>query len=248
MSRTPPWRIVCFILGFTALLLLILMVSVAVPALNWLMFGLLGPAVLVVAARRPYRNIFNLIKGASVVSACLCIAGAIRWGSDSDRWYQLIVLIFGLNILEAVISDGARRRLGNAAIGALLLVTMPGAGQIHRELAWLRYDIGWIWLLAYTAWNLSFVAGRSPLSARAHVAVLLAPLLANLAVPGVWAHARATTLAAHQLLCFASPALWHAMTVLGWDEEIRRVAPWLTAAALGLVLLAALPGPWFMGG
>lgn len=237
MNRTPSWRIVGFVIGFTVLLLLIFMVSVTVPALNWLMFGLLGPAVLVVAARRPYRNVFNLIKGVSVVSACLCIAAALRWGSAGGRWCQLIVLIFGLNILEAVISDGARRRLGNAAVGALLLATMPGAGQIHPEPGWLRYDIGWLWLLAYTTWNLSFVAGRSPLTFRAHVAVLLAPLLANLAMPGVWAHARATTLAAHQLLCFASPALWHAMTVLGWDEEIRRAAPWLTAAALVLVLL-----------
>lgn len=239
MNRTAPWHIVRFVLGLTALLLLVLALCIAAPALSWLLFGGLGPVVLFIGARRPERNLFNWIKCASVVAACLCVAGALAFGASSDRWAELVVLIFGLNILEAVISDGARRRLGNAAVGALLLLTIPGAGQIHRELHWLRYDISWPWLLAYTAWNLSFVAGRSPFSARAHVAVLLAPLLANLALPGLWGQARATTLAAHQLLCLASPTLWRAMDVLGWDEEIRRAAPKLTAAALGFALLAS---------
>ncbi len=207
----------------------------------WLAFGL-GSALLlgVVALRGLEIDAFMIAKVVSVAAAGLVVAlfrGApSRWAARAP---QLIVWLFAINMLEAVAAEAAAGGYVNALAGALLCVTMPWPEHVRAErddaAVWVRYEIGWSWILAYTLWNLAFVSGTAPPGeprggfmwlAGAH---LLIPLWWARRDPGRWAEGRVVAL----------------LFALVWLEALRGTGgapcePWIGALPLAVMQRVAL--------
>jgi hypothetical protein len=214
--------------------------------LGWLVFGLLPVLAALRARRNPENSTFNLVKTVSVVAAALVILAVRTWFSDTTAiWPSVIVAIFFVNIAEAVVSDARRKVWPNVVAGVVLLVTIPGPSLLSVGIASphdVLYNIDWPWILAYTVWNYTFVVNRRPHLAAVHFAVLLAPALAEMVTPGVWAESRAYTLGAHQLVSFG---LWHTRAVLqvdGHKAQLERLG--VVLQVLSPLLAAGMLAVW----
>jgi len=205
-------------------------------AAPWFVFGVLAPVVMIRSAQRPGVDPFHIVKGISVAVASLLIAacGSGLWAAE-DVWATLVVVVFWINIAEAVLSAARLGHHGNALVGAGLLVTLPGSENIFTQTdnTLMFYTISHPWILAYTLWNISFVIVRSPWLARVHAGVLLAPILIEGVWPGLWAQARAYTLGTQQMLSTGSPAIARRMDIHGWEPQLRRLVPWFHVLAWG---------------
>lgn len=188
-------------LVFTTLSVLAAWYPIAVSTFTHVLF----PVVVLVAFGMLTH--FGYVKLSSLVfGRLLVILAALGWGDQ--HIHQVYLVIFQLNILEAVIMDAYRRRYFNAANGLLLLVT-----SFYLVLSWTGRYVAitneqhiW-WLLAYTLWNANFVtlelSGGYYIH---HYLLLLSPILASwvLADFSAWLILRETslTLGITLLACF----------------------------------------------
>ena len=243
LATGPVPELLRFILGGSTVLLLLFALMLRWPGLAWLVFGLLAPLVVVLASRRPEPDPFNIIKAASVALASLAVLVALVLGpGHPGPIATVIVVVFGLNILEATVSDALRGRWRNAATGLILLVTIPSPTGIEvpgDRPGVMLYAIEPLWLAAYTLWNWAFVAGRTPRLTKVHAAVLVAPLLAELCLPGLWAQARAYTLGCQQLFGLGLPQTKQRFDIRGHDDALGN-------AERACELIALFLGVWMI--
>jgi hypothetical protein len=152
-----------------------------------------------------------------------------------------LVVMMGLNVGEAMVSDALAGWWVNAGVGLGLIATMrgPGAWSV-RELGGKPHGVwslGWPWIACYTAWNLAFVVQHYPVRFADHLAVLAAPALAAglRRDPGVWAFARMYTLATFVTAVVA----WHDALGYAWTPDAAVPAGlYPVLVALGALLLA----------
>jgi len=88
--------------------------------------------------------------------------------------------------------------VGFALAGLVILLPRACVANVPRGVPNLVLRAGWPFIMAYTSWNITFVAGVAPQAFGEHVAVLSAPLLASCFIRqdqgGAWMRFRATTL------------------------------------------------------
>jgi len=160
-----------------------------------------GPLLLVINAGRlelqlfTWVKVFTLAVSVGLITWLPRTTGRLRGWLASGVWVMLI-----LNILEAAVADAVHGRWVNAAVGAVLIATVSGRQAVTftefkgRPAVW--FDLPWRWIVAYTLWNFTVVAGIYPLRWLDHCAVLGAPLAAVLLQGDrrYWLEARAFTL------------------------------------------------------
>ena len=128
---------------------------------------------------------------------------AIRFTKLSEKTWALMVVQFllMLNCAEASVKDFQMGNYLNAAAGFLLVLTVPGPKTISvdKEGKWrdFFYDIPFLWVLGYTIWNFTFVAGSFPHMYRMHIPILLAALIPGYFNNRMWNQARGFTLGIH---------------------------------------------------
>ncbi|UAL10176.1 DUF5692 family protein [Caulobacter segnis] len=137
-------------------------------------------------------------------------------GLDRFKWMGAAVAgILAINIFEAVTQDYASGHLANylnAAAGVLNIVTISWWTGIKRDEN-KPHDMLWpgmtaFWIIAYDAWNITFVYLNFPTTIFYTVAVVVAPTLAALFIKkGTWMQARAYTLAIYMMYIFSFKAL-----------------------------------------
>ncbi len=175
------------------------------------------------ALRNPEPAVFNAIKTGSVAVAALVVQFA-RSQTGEEIWPTVLTVVFGVNILEAIVTDASRRAWINLTSGILLLLLIPSpsAFTLSGEPPEVLYQAGMPWILAYTIWNWAFVLNRRPHLASVHAAVLAAALLPLFFHPLSWGQNRAFTLGLHQLVSFGF-----------WDVRTRLNVLLSHEAALG---------------
>ena len=113
-------------------------------------------------------------------------------------------LILVANMVEAVVFDVTHGRMLNPIAGVLLIVAAAIAPPPRVEARGpgreVVYDLGWIWIVAYTIWNIGFVYGNTPGILGRNIALLGAALaLSAYAGQKSWLLLRAYT---YGLFCF----------------------------------------------
>jgi hypothetical protein len=135
------------------------------------------------------------------------------WGFFRKDWVLWSLYgILGLNILEATIKDLALGNYLNAAVGAILIVTIPlykskktprnGWEISKKKPGDLLVYTDPLWNFIYTTWNIAFVFAENPGFAASSLCILLAaeiyPHLKR--KPELYVIARVYTLAMHMLI------------------------------------------------
>ena len=120
------------------------------------------------------------------------------------RWaLYLVQFLLMVNCAEATVKDFQGGFLLNAAAGFLLTITVPGPDTISvdKDGKWrdFLYNIPILWVLGYTIWNFTFVAGSYPHMYRMHIPILLAALVPVYFDHKLWNQARGFTLGGHFL-------------------------------------------------
>lgn len=130
---------------------------------------------------------------------------AIRFTKMAEKTWALYIVQFLLmvNCAEATIKDFQEGNMINAAAGFILVLTVPGPKTISvdKEGKWrdFLYNIPILWVLGYTIWNFTFVAGSYPHMYRMHIPILLAALIPVYFDNRLWNQARGFTLGGHFL-------------------------------------------------
>lgn len=207
------------------------------PVFVAVFFGV-GPLLLIVNAGRldlqmlTWVKVFTLAVSVTLITWLPRTTGRLQRRLATCAW-----AILGLNILEATLADAVHGRWMNTAVGAVLIATLAGPGAVtvtqFQGRPAVRYDLPWRWIVAYTLWNFTVVAGNYPLRWLDHCAVLGAPLAATLVLGDrrYWLEARAFTLGIFLV------AVIFVIDVLGWpwipDSPSPAMAyPWLSGAAV----------------
>lgn len=149
--------------------------------------------------------------------------------------------LLALNIVEAVVQDAAQGRWLNAAVGAGLIVSVGLARPIAAQPGGahpVEWEIPWLWVLAYSVWNLAFTTNFYVLHTTDHLAHLGLPLAwAALLGSRHWFQARGYSLAVYGLAIVT----WIDGLGLPWPEPIFQAPPewsWVLAGVAALLLAA----------
>ncbi|MFC4314025.1 DUF5692 family protein [Steroidobacter flavus] len=173
-------------------------------------------------------------------------------GLDRFKWARVVVAaILAVNIAEAVSQDyafGELPNLLNAAAGILNIVTLSRWMGIKRDES-APHDMLWpgmttFWIIAYDAWNITFVYLNFPSTVFYTVAIIVAPTLAALFIKkGTWLQARAYTLAIYMMYIFSFHALAEQYIGLHFSLPLPRsegIAMTMAIVSLGLNAAYAL--------
>lgn len=231
--RRPP--AVGFVLYGAALAAL----AFAAPALAMLTGAVAAPLLLGRrwgAASRAYGwSLFLRAKIASVLACAAALSASVLLGASDGTLRAIAAGFVSLNIAEACALDLAHRAWPRALAGALLIAGVwrfdasTGAGRA-------LLTTSWPWIIAYTAWNASFVYDRwEGRSFGQHAAVLGGAFVAAaLLGPEHWLWARTVTLAIHMVLL----ASFFDRMRADWETHGLRREP-VVVASHGLVLVLA---------
>lgn len=141
------------------------------------------------------------------LSASLIVWLAQAWRGSKSTWGRwLAIIMLALNIAEAIAAELLTAVSPNVFAGLLLILTLPGpsaiaVGDRNAPNTDFRYGLSWLWVGAYTFWNLAFVYGTAapgrPLGEFGGLALLHlgAPLLASRGDATRWAQGRTFALA-----------------------------------------------------
>jgi hypothetical protein len=158
------------------------------------------------------------------------------------------VVCLTVNILEAVAAEAQTAVSANFFAGLVLLLGVPGPSSIGAPTPGrvdFRYDLTWLWILAYTIWNFAFVYGTAapgdPKGNGAGLAVvhLVVPLLFARGAADRWMAGRMFALC----LTFISVPTSHSPydTSHWYDPTVASV---FGVAALALACAAAAQRGW----
>lgn len=174
--------IVLWIVALTAVIALVSALLSRLPSgLHAAAILLIGAAVTVFLFATNFATAagsFLYIKFLTLVVSAMILAGLRFWNWTRYAWALVLgYLILWLNIVEAVgfeildvVVGGPERMNGgsllNAAAGIVLLLTQARPRLISTREGDpsqnLYYDLGPLWVLAYTVWNFTFVYGTNP--------------------------------------------------------------------------------------
>jgi hypothetical protein len=181
------------------------------------------PVLLCVFARRLDLQAITWFKVFSLCAAILLIhfASLVRstWRPTAGpAIYALVVL----NIGGPAVFDALDGRWFGAAVAGAIIALMPRWNAItypeRNGRAVVSYDIPWLWIVAYTLWNASFVSTAYPAHGSDHIAVLSAPLILSLWSQDrrAWLRHRALTISLYAVMVVAA-------------NDVARI-PWIPAA------------------
>lgn len=177
----------------------------ATPPLAMLAGAVAAPALLAARWRATSRehswSLFLRAKIASVLACAVALSACALVPAPDALLWALSAGLVSVNIVEACALDLAHRAWPRALAGALLVAGVwsfdarTSAGQPTMT-------TGWPWIIAYTAWNASFVYDRwEGRSFGQHAAVLGGAFAAAaLLGPEHWLWARTVTLTIHMAL------------------------------------------------
>jgi hypothetical protein len=135
----------------------------------------------------------------------------LRHGYTGELGLGLQWLVWGLlaaNMGVAVLTQVSRRRWSGAFVGTLLVLAMPAAESAAKIGEDVVYATGWAWIVAYTLWDLRFMADRHPERVLVAVGLLTAPLtVAAFAGPDLWLQSRTYTLGLHLIATWLVPGV-----------------------------------------
>ena len=165
------------------------------------------------------------------------------WLSDKvAHWGMWFVL--ALNIVEAVVMDALQGHYVNAACGAALTLSlwsyrsMRVLDEPERHLAWA---LPVTWILAYTAWNFTFVAGKYGWHLSDHLIVLGLPLLWVFLRSDRWVEARAYSLTLYVLILITCVEGMRTAWPVNWlSDQVAYTSPPHDGLRFGLAVAAAV--------
>lgn len=182
MDRLGPISRLGIWLGSAALLLPVWIANAQIFDIEWVLFG----------------------KALSVLAGLLWIEwGAWRLANQPARLAAGLRGFLILNIVEAagydaLVGNWINGSVGFALAGLVMLLPQAYITSVSRGVPSLVLPAGWPFIMAYTLWNITFVAGVAPQAFGEHIAVLSAPLLASCFIRqdrgGAWMRFRAATL------------------------------------------------------
>jgi hypothetical protein len=113
--------------------------------------------------------------------------------------------VLALNILEAVVMDALVGLWANALCGAVLIGSLVSYRRmtLTGETRHVSWPLPVTWIVAYTAWNLTFVAGKYGWHLSDHLIVLGIPLAWVLIRPDRWLEVRAYSLTLYVMVLIA---------------------------------------------
>lgn len=187
-----------------------------VRAVAWFVFLILPPALLPLWIRSGDQGAVFWGKIVLVLWGVVWLLACRDTRLGGEMWALRVgTVILALNIVELMARDLYGSTMAgwlNAAAGAMLIVSMPGATRIRidarRDFLW---DIPYGWIVAYTLWNWTFVYLNFSAGSGRTIALLGAPLVIGLWDRQRWLQARAFTLGASLLLTFT----WRPLSTIG---------------------------------
>lgn len=132
--------------------------------------------------------------------------------SQSKLIFNLVYLILGINILEAILKEASTFDLPSAInifTGVLLILSLIDPNHniyisSTKERDFITPKLTFQWILVYSLWNWSFLYSVFPNFAFKHIAVLGAPLFIDFIMKGSWLQARALTLCFYVIFSFTT--------------------------------------------
>ncbi|MCG8570695.1 MAG: DUF5692 family protein [Spirochaetes bacterium] len=122
------------------------------------------PIVLIFNVFKDFANpVFAILKLYSVTLSAVFVWIILL--KPETRWAKILrVVFFGVNILEAVITEFVNGYFLNPIAGLLILLTLPGWNsiEIDEDRGRLVWDSSFIWVLAYSLWNICFSINLYP--------------------------------------------------------------------------------------
>ena len=146
--------------------------------------------------------------------------------------FNLVYVILGLNILEAVIKEALIINLPSALnILMGILIIFPLTDPQHnmhistsKERDFIVPKLTLQWIISYSIWNWSFIYYTFPEFALRHLAVLGAPFFINSIIKGTWLQARALSLSFYVLFSFtATPYIGSYFPVIEYNKTLALV-------------------------
>jgi hypothetical protein len=142
----------------------------------------------------------------SLMPVATCFITCCRYIGPSPEFVRLgSFVIMSVNIFEAAVKDVLSSKRGswrqvNAISGVLLILAeLPNVDTIRlvdKERRQILWELGGLWIIAYTIWNWMFIYNNYPYALGRHTIVLVAPLILALRDGWeAWAQARGYTLA-----------------------------------------------------
>jgi len=204
-----------------------------------------APAILAFNAPRMDLQVFTWVKVLTLAASMLLIVSypLVRTEAWQRRLAACVTAILALNIVEAVVADAVAGHWLNPAVGTSLIVTLawPRAFSPSADGRHMLYDIGWPWILGYTAWNLTVVCGLYPEHWTDHLAVLAVPLVvAWLWGRERWLEARALSLALYAVGIVLVIDVFR-LPWLPTPPSPAELYPWLSGLAALLAVWNLLP-------
>lgn len=197
---------------------------------SYITFTVLLVAISFTWIGKPHMDWFRWVKVYSASTGVLIFTSIRHTKLKYNRIaYWFVYGILAVNIAEAVIKDlliFKPSSILNAIAGILIIVTMKSVKKIkvdenkEKDLLW---NLGWGWIIAYTAWNILVVMGNDAVIASRHVVLLLVPIIVNYFKPGTWLQARANTLAILFIYVLTFPNFVAKFSTPSWDNEIVKL-------------------------
>jgi hypothetical protein len=198
------------------------------------------PVLMVAMAGRLDVQAITWFKIFSLCSAILVIHLAPLLREKGRRIAAVaIYVLLALNIAGPAVYDLVAGHWFGGAVALAIILLIPRWNALTYPVvegrAVVAYDIPWLWIGAYTVWDMSFVVSAYPSHASDHIAVLSAPLILSLWVKDrpAWLRFRAFTISLYGVMVVAAIDLAQA----GWIPAIglERIHDPLVAAAWALV-------------
>lgn len=215
MDNTLQEKKVSFIPQMGLLLLLTLvfigsaLLTMFFPLKANIPINIIFPLVILVALKMVF---FERLKLSTLILMRLLVVVTVLGLVSGELCIIIVLVLLGINIMEAALTDLKKKNYFNAASGLALAATLPLMSGSWNGIYYQIFAPGvTAWIIAYTLWNWIFVTYEfSPSISKMHLGTLAAPLIGSLILmnPAVWFILRGNSLTMTGVIQIAQKERW----------------------------------------